>query len=145
LEIVPLEDRADRNGCEAVLLIGDKVVSRRPTHLTVETDLGQAWKSLTSLPFVFAVWAAPSRWDCTALAERLSQARDAGVRGAEMIAADFGPGMGWPVALAKRYLTARLKFTLTERFRAGMNKFLELARRHELIPVIRQPLESAAR
>jgi predicted solute-binding protein len=43
--------------------------------------------------------------------------------------------MGWPVALAKRYLTRRLKFSLGPRQREGMARFLELARSHKLVPV----------
>ncbi len=119
--------------CEAVLLIGDKVVTNRLLDFEIETDLGSAWKTLTSLPFVFAVWAAPRRIDTAEIAERLSAARDAGVKTASLIAADFGPGLGFPVALATRYLTSRLKFTLGQRQREGMKLFLELAERHGMV------------
>ena len=130
LEAVPFTGRETVDECEAVLLIGDKVVNNTLIDYDIETDLGSAWKSLTSLPFVFAVWAAPRGLDVSGLAPRLSRARDAGVKSAELIAADYGPGLKWPVALAKRYLTKRLKFTLGPRQRAGMSKFLELAARH---------------
>lgn len=118
-----------------VLLIGDKVVTHAPTNLEVETDLGSCWKSLTSLPFVFAVWAAPSEAhvDTRTLGMKLSRARDAGVASAELIAADLGPGHGWPVTLAKRYLATRLKFHLGPRQRRGMERFLELAKEHGLV------------
>lgn len=123
---------ADRH---AVLLIGDKVVNHTLRDLEIETDLGSAWKSLTSLPFVFAAWAAPMSGERNfdELSRRLSKARDAGVASAEMIAADFGPGLGWPVNLAKRYLTKRLCFDLGPRQRQGMARFLELARRNGLV------------
>jgi len=133
LEMLPFTGCEATNECEAVLLIGDKVVNNTLIEYDIETDLGSAWKSLTSLPFVFAVWAAPRDLDVKDLALRLSRARDAGVESAELIAADFGPGLNWPVVLAKRYLTKRLKFTLGPRQRAGMARFFELARRHELI------------
>jgi len=134
LTIVPFVDD-NRADTEAVLLIGDKVVTRRLIDFDIQTDLGQAWKSLTGLPFVFAVWASSkSGRGVDALAERLSGARDIGVRTAEMIAEDLAPGMGWPVTLAKRYLTTRLKFHLGPRQRLGMTRFFELARRHEIIP-----------
>ncbi len=135
LDILPYRGPQTSEHCEAVLLIGDKVVNNNLVDFEVQTDLGQAWKSLTRLPFVFAVWACGSDVpDELALTQRLSAARDAGVRSAELIAADFGPGMGWPVNLAKRYLTNRLKFTLGPRHREGMAKFFELARKHEIIP-----------
>ncbi len=133
LEMLHFTGREAVEECEAVLLIGDKVVHNTLIGYDIETDLGSAWKSLTTLPFVFAVWAAPRGMQVGGLASRLSRARDAGVKSAEMIAADFGPGLHWPVALAKRYLTKRLKFTLGPRQQAGMKKFLELARRYGLI------------
>ncbi|MBI4718787.1 MAG: menaquinone biosynthesis protein [Planctomycetes bacterium] len=134
LEVLPYTGHEDADVCEAVLLIGDKVVTHKLIDFDRQTDLGAAWKSLTSLPFVFAVWAAPRNAEVSALARRLSAARDAGVAAARLIAADFGPSMGWPVALAVRYLTSRLKFTLGERQRQGMIRFLELARKHDLVP-----------
>jgi len=120
---------------DGVLLIGDKVVTHAPTDLEIETDLGSCWKSLTSLPFVFAAWAAPESTtrEIESLSAKLSRARDAGVAAAELIAADFGPGHGWPVTLARRYLAGRLKFHLGPRQRQGMNKFLELAKEHSLV------------
>ena len=133
MEILPLGDCRSIDDCEAILLIGDKAVTAKPSRHEIETDLGSAWKSLTSLPFVFAVWAAPRELDVSALAQLLSNARDRGVRSAEMIAADFGPGMGWPVMLAKRYLTTRIKYYLGSRQRTGMAKFLELAKKHDLV------------
>jgi chorismate dehydratase len=135
LDVIALEEAADRSQCEAILLIGDKVVTDAPTHLEIETDLGSAWKTLSSLPFVFAAWAAPrdSGLDLSELTLRLSHARDAGVASAELIAADYGPGLGWPVNLAKRYLTQRLKFHLGPREQQGMGRFLELAKRPGIV------------
>lgn len=127
LKIVPFNRGEPADQCEAILLIGDKVVTSRLPNHEIETDLGSVWKSMTSLPFVFAAWAAPRETDVGDLARRLEKVRDEGVRSAELIAADMGPGMGWPVALAKRYLTKRLDFTMTDRHRKGLQHFLELA------------------
>lgn len=138
LEIVPFLGNETIDECEAVLLIGDKVVRNRLMEFEIETDLGSVWKSLTTLPFVFAVWASPRGVEVEQLAARLSRARDFGVQSAEMIAADYAPGLGWPVALAKRYLTTRLSFTLTDRHREGMARFLELAGTHNLVPTGRK-------
>jgi len=139
LDIVPFLGTESVDECEAVLLIGDKVVNNSLLDYEIETDLGSAWKSLTSLPFVFACWAShrDTDVDVPALSRRLSQARDAGVATARLIAADFGPGLpglGWPVTLAERYLTARLKFTLGQRQREGLARFLDLAKRHDIVP-----------
>ncbi len=134
LDVLPYRSDVSSDDCEAVLLIGDKVVNHSLIHFDIETDLGSAWKTLTGMPFVFAVWASPRSSEPARLATKLANARDAGVATAAMIAADFGPGMGWPVTLATRYLTTRLKFYLGERQRQGMARFLEMAEHHCLIP-----------
>jgi predicted solute-binding protein len=135
LDILPYSAARSDPPPKAVLLIGDKVVNHKPIGFDIQTDLGLAWKSLTSLPFVFAVWAAPRDRvaDADELSAALCRARDSGVVAAGLIAEDYGPGLGWPVALARRYLTTRLKFTLGPRQREGMTRFLALAKRYELI------------
>ncbi len=138
LEVAPFGGLEPADETEGVLLIGDKVVNHSLIHCDVETDLGAAWKSLTALPFVFAVWASPCSREVDGLAARLASARDRGVESAHAIAADLGPGLGWPVALAQRYLTSRLKFTLGERQRMGMAKFFELARAGGVLPTGRE-------
>ena len=137
LEVLPF-DGVDPAQCEGVLLIGDKVVSHNLTEFDIETDLGSAWKSLTGLPFVFAVWAAGHDAVLGDLEATLSAARDAGIASAQSIAEDFGPGMGWPVRLATRYLTSRLKYMLGPRQRQGMARFLELAKKHGLVGAERE-------
>jgi chorismate dehydratase len=139
LAIQPMTDRREPADAEAVLLIGDKVVNHQLVGFEIETDLGSMWKSLTGLPFVFAVWTAPGLLDTELLSRKLEAARDAGVQSAAMIAADFGPGMGWPVELARRYLVNRLKFTIGERERLAMTRFFALAGLHELVPNEHQP------
>lgn len=124
---------------EAILLIGDKVVNHGLIDYDLEIDLGGAWKSMTGLPFVFAVWASPC--DNTAqLADRLNRARNEGVANAETIAANCGPILGWPVELAVRYLTRRLRFTLTDRHREAMTLFFDLVSRHRGAGANRQPV-----
>jgi len=137
LTVLPF-DGAERSECEGVLLIGDKVVSHTLTEFDIETDLGSAWKSLTGLPFVFAVWAAEEGADLGDLDAKLEAARDRGMASAQAIAEDFGPGMGWPVRLATRYLTSRLKYMLGPRQREGMVRFLELAKKHGLVAAERE-------
>lgn len=134
LAVLPFEPAAESSEREAVLLIGDKVINPHLPDLDLEIDLGGAWKSLTGLPFVFAVWAARRGRDLGGLADRLEEARDRGVARAAEIAEHAGPGMGWPVELAKRYLVRRLVFTLSERHREGLGLFLDLAKKHGLVP-----------
>lgn len=134
LQIEPLDARRESlQGAEAVLLIGDKVVDTGRAGFAYEVDLGGAWRAHTGLPFVFAVWAhrAGAEGDAfTDLAARLSRARDEGVARAEIIARRDGPGLGWPVELAVRYLTRCLTFRLDPSHIAGATRFAELFRAH---------------
>lgn len=132
--------RAGDDTAEAILLIGDKVVNHHLIDFDLQIDLGGAWKSLTGLPFVFAVWAAPAALDTAHLARRLGRARDEGVNHARTLAADLGPGLGWPVDLAVRYLTRRLRFTLGPRHREAMQVFFDLVARHRHSGPVRQPV-----
>lgn len=133
LEVLPYTAATSVDECEAVLLIGDKVVHNTLLDYRIETDLGSAWKSLTSLPFVFAAWAAPRTLNTDDISTILQQARDKGVDSAELIAADYGPGLNWPVTLAKRYLTKRLKYTLGPRQREAMRRFFDFAHKYAII------------
>ena len=119
---------------QAVLLIGDKVVTRRPEGFDHEIDLGGAWKTLTGLPFVFAVWMQRTGADTGALSRVLAAARDRGVQRAADIARQRAPAVGWPVETAVRYLTRHLSFTLTPRHRQGLELFFELAGKWGVVP-----------
>ncbi|GJM26917.1 MAG: chorismate dehydratase [Phycisphaerae bacterium] len=134
LNIIQLDDRIDRQTCDAILLIGDKVITSHLPHLDIQTDLGSAWKSLTGLPFVFAAWAAKLEYDAGNLEVLLAKARDDGVRQADQIASNVGPALGWPVELAQRYLTHRLRFTITPRHKEGLTRFIALAQEFDLVP-----------
>lgn len=112
---------------DAVLLIGDKVVTAAPRGCGFEVDLGGAWRHLTGLPFVFAVWAGRSGRDWSAEAAELEAARDAGVARAAELAERHAPAHGWPIDLARRYLCETLSYRLTDRHLAGMRRFAELA------------------
>ena len=88
---------------------------------------------LAGRPAGFAGAAGPVGGELEWLAGGLWKGRDAGVASSEMIAADYGPALGWPVAMAKRYLSQRLKFTLGPRQREGMARFVELVKKHDIV------------
>jgi chorismate dehydratase len=134
LRIAPLASVADAGTCESVLLIGDKVVTGPVRGFDYQVDLGEAWKKWTGLPFVFAVWAAPAGAEYERLAHLLGAARDRGVARAEQIAEEVGPARGWPVELAREYLTQRLMFKVTVRAREGISLFFEMAAQEEILP-----------
>ncbi len=121
----------------AVLLIGDKVVDPRRGRFAYEVDLGGAWRQHTGLPFVFAVWArrtAAAGPEPDAARGLLEAARDRGVAQAAAIAHEVGPRLGWPGALAERYLTRCLTFRLDSRAIAGAARFAQACRAEGLVP-----------
>jgi chorismate dehydratase len=90
-------------GIDAILLIGDKVVTAAPS-LPYQLDLGEAWRSLTGLPFVFATWLSPITSDLGELPELLRRCRDRNRHRVRELAAAHAGAAGWPVALAEHYL-----------------------------------------
>jgi chorismate dehydratase len=152
LELRPFDARSmSVDECEAVLLIGDKVVNRARGGFAYEMDLGGAWRQHTGLPFVFAVWAA--RHDLPqASRERLfdilAAARDSGVARAREIAEAYAPRLWWPTELAIKYLANCLKFRLEPRFVEGADLFASLCEQASIAPCSRihwpEPLQPLA-
>jgi len=137
LELTPFDARhEDAAGHEAVLLIGDKVVDPARGKFAYEVDLGGAWRQHTGLPFVFAVWAAPVEMpepQRAALGALLAGWRDRGVARAGRLAEAYAKPAGWPVELARRYLTRCLSYRLDARAVEGAEHFARLCVELELV------------
>lgn len=118
---------------EARLLIGDKVVCEEPAGFEHQLDLGDAWKQMTGLPFVFAVWCARTGVELADLPQRLAAARQRGIRSIAQIVERYAIPRGWPAGLAIQYLTVFLKFEIGPRELEAIQKFHELAAEHGII------------
>jgi chorismate dehydratase len=88
--------REEAQPCDAKLLIGDKVVCEEPPGFEHQLDLGSAWKDLTGMPFVFAVWTARSGVDLGDLPARLTAAKRAGLTHVREIVEQHAVRRGWP-------------------------------------------------
>ncbi|MGA2442600.1 MAG: menaquinone biosynthesis protein [Tepidisphaeraceae bacterium] len=117
----------------AVLLIGDKVVSHAPVGMEHQLDLGAAWKELTGKPFVFAVWIARFGTDLADLPDRLRQARDRGLADLPNIVARHAVSRGWPADLAMKYLSVYLKFEIGPPQLDAIRHFHDLASKYGII------------
>jgi chorismate dehydratase len=117
----------------AMLLIGDKVVSREPVGMEHQLDLGAAWKELTGKPFVFAVWIARFGTDLADLPDRLRQARDRGLADLPNIVARHAVSRGWPADLAMKYLSVYLKFEIGPPQLDAIRHFHDLASKYGII------------
>jgi chorismate dehydratase len=118
---------------DARLLIGDKVVCEEPAGFEHQVDLGSAWRELTGLPFVFAVWTARQGVDLGDLPVRLEEAKRRGLSAAGEIVKRFAVGRGWPAGLALQYLTVYLKYDIGPRQLEAMELFWRLASRHGVV------------
>ncbi len=119
---------------EAMLLIGDKVVTDSPPAVRYphQLDLGEAWFELTGLPFVFAVWMAraSAHPDQIRMAARvLDRQRRHNLERVDGIIQRRAVPRQWPADLARTYLTQRLRFAWGDSTRLGLERFfMEAAR-----------------
>jgi chorismate dehydratase len=139
-EFVPMPPSVDAMlaRCDAALVIGDPALylDHRAAGL-LKTDLGECWTTLTRLPFVWAFWAGRPAALSTAVVAALVRARDEGVAASDAIADVYcGPERA---ALGRVYLRDNIRDTLDERAAAGLQKYYELAARHDVIDAARAP------
>jgi chorismate dehydratase len=119
-ELCALES-SDLNGADSgpdtVLLIGDKVVRDEPdsSRYPHQLDLGEAWKELTGLPFVFACWMVRANHDLGGVPEILARRREINRRRIPDIVAAHAAASGWPEDLAAEYLGRILRYELGAR------------------------------
>lgn len=97
-------------------------------------DLGEAWTSMTGLPFVWAFWAGRAGLvtgdDLTAL----QAARDAGVNQSDAIAREYFRDAPQHGELGARYLRNNIKYYLGADERAGLELFYRYAAEIGVVP-----------
>jgi chorismate dehydratase len=113
---------------DAALVIGDPAFEIDPEQRKVtKIDLGAEWKSLTGLPFVYAMWVgrpgAVSPEQCRAL----QRARNRGLAHLPAIAKQESAGDSDYEQKALAYLRDNLKYGLGAAEQAGLRRFHELA------------------
>ncbi len=118
---------------QSVLLIGDKVVTdaapavRYPHQL----DLGEAWRELTGLPFVYAAWMCRAdrvNDDEVRLAQlALDRQRRHNAMRPDWVVETQAPALGWPTDLARRYLGELLSYEPTQAHRDAIGLFYSMA------------------
>lgn len=128
---------------QTVLLIGDKVVTDHPPQdaYPFQLDLGEQWKALTSLPFVYAMWMcrtdALDGQDATRLrhaALLLDRQRRHNRTRLGWIVRTHAPKANWPVDLAATYLGELLRYDVGPREREAVARFFAEAAALSLIP-----------
>ena len=111
---------------DAVLVIGDPALILSARHAYPYTvDLGEEWKRLTGLPFVFAVWAARRAADPGAVRrchQTLLASRDWGLAHLDELAAAASQTTGVAVGDCRAYF-AGLDYAFSDRHLAGLTEF----------------------
>jgi chorismate dehydratase len=90
-------------------------------------DLGEVWKAMTGLPFVYAFWAGRPGVLTAEDVAVLQQARDAGVAQPDRIARAYFANAPEHHALGARYLRDNIKYRLGDAERAGLETFYRCA------------------
>jgi len=90
-------------------------------------DLGEVWKALTGLPFVYAFWAGRPGVLTAEDVTTLQHARDAGVAQPERIARAYFADAPEHHARGAQYLRDNIKYQLGDAERAGLETFYRYA------------------
>jgi len=131
--------------CDAGLIIGDAALLLDHTKVRLKADattalpgvrlqpdlqkidLGELWKSMTGLPFVYAFWAGRPAVLTAEDVTALQQARDAGEAQPERIAQAYFASAPEHHALGAQYLRDNIKYHLGDAERAGLETFYRYA------------------
>ncbi len=118
--------RVDEKGADAEVVIGDRALFSDPA-LAGDIDLAAAWKAMTNLPFVFAVWAVRKDFkNIEAISKIAHKACKEGIQSLEQIAERYAGEVGHTQAFWMDYLSNSIHYSLDDRDMAGMNRFREL-------------------
>ncbi len=131
-------------GAHAAVRIGDKALFEPLPPGARAYDLGEIWTRETSLPFVFAVWAARPGVVDRELYLALHAARRDGSRAIERIAAGYRWNGEGRAEIARDYLTRNIRFRLGSTEIRAMELFFGAAAALgliEAVPEIRLALE----
>ncbi|MEI7729919.1 MAG: menaquinone biosynthesis protein [Verrucomicrobiota bacterium] len=132
-EYKPLPDYESASNLDAVMLIGDHALNflfSGPPHEIL--DLGAAWSELTSLPFVYAVWALRRGVENEKLRRILLEAKDFGLDTMETLLLSRNE---YDYDFRKDYLTWHIHYHFGTDERCGLNKFAELLQKHQQSPI----------
>ncbi|HZZ43049.1 MAG TPA: menaquinone biosynthesis protein [Tepidisphaeraceae bacterium] len=132
-ELVDLGSKEAAGGFDGLLLIGDKVVCEEPEEYGEQIDLGESWKELTGLPFVFAAWMVRQGVELGDLPMKLEAAKRAGLKHVDELVRAYAVPRGWPAEVARRYLTQHLKYDIGPREIEAIALFHQLAAKHGVL------------
>jgi chorismate dehydratase len=111
--------REQIKGTTAGIVIGDRALEQRKTS-AYKYDLGEAWKNLTDLPFVFAAWVSNKKLD-EAFIQTFDAANGQGVNNLEPVLEN----LHYDLFDLHQYYTQYISYHLDDKKREGLALFLE--------------------
>lgn len=118
---------------DAALLIGDPALELSTSSDYRVSDLAGLWHQYTGLGFVFAMWM--TRRDTLSI--NFAAARDEGLAHVSEIAANYASETSLSKDEIAEYLTKNISYSIDTSMRKGLELYLELAAKNDLIEVIR--------
>jgi chorismate dehydratase len=131
--VVPNSSGALSLPVEARLLIGDQAIRFRQKYASEFDfwDLGEEWKKLIGLPFVYALWLIrPEVADAKMMGNRLRHLRDNNIANLDTLIAkqtEFG------TAFYRRYYREYLQFDFADAQKKGLKIFANLCAKYGLL------------
>lgn len=129
-----VELKGDGAAHDARLLIGDKVICEEPAGYPHQLDLGEAWKDLTGMPFVFAAWMGRAEAMSASADATLRRAKQDGLANIDKIVDRYAVPRGWPAGIAREYLMRYLQFDIEDRQLEAIRMFHQFAAEEGIIP-----------
>ncbi len=134
LNLTPCLVRSSTLSPPGRLLIGDQAIQFRQKHGEKfhYWDLGEQWKRIVDLPFVYALWLVrPEVGDAKSIADQLRAIRGRNVANIDNVIAqekEFDP------AFCRRYYRQNLRFSFGKGEERGLQTFADLCAKLGLIP-----------
>ena len=133
---------------DAALLIGDPALLAIEARQEIEDtvgpcdwfDLAHEWTTLTSMPWVAAVWAvrpdaiAEGRIQPRQLIDDLCQSREHGLAHIDQLVREWTPRIALPPETIRHYLTHNIHYTLTPECRQSILTFRTFAAEAGVLP-----------
>ena len=124
---------------QTLLIIGDKVVVDSPPAIRYphQIDLGEAWHTLTNLPFVYACWMCRAADMGTTMideaAAMLQRVRLRNDQRLDWLVTREAKAHNWPGDLARTYIGQLLSFNVDDRARRAVELFATKLKEHNIL------------
>jgi chorismate dehydratase len=116
-------------GNTAAVVIGDRALQQRKISAHFY-DLGEEWKRMTGLPFVFAAWISNKVLD-RGWVQRFDEANAFGIKNIQKVLKKL-PGVDFDL---KEYYTNYLSYDLDQEKKKGLSLFLEMLAGKKVTPL----------